>query len=163
MIWARVLRGSGLFLPPAHLSRDECGHRATGTPVLPFHFLPFAQCSIACLRGKLRLLLDLSSLRNRKVWLAISEAERASNSYQTFDDPNTWHLFDDSKAADTWKAAVKFYEKSLLTAAVRFYTLVNDRSKVIALLSGVGWGNTDYLEEKLEARWGYIEARATKR
>src|SRR5215204_2221174 len=115
MIWARVLRGSGLFLPPAHLSRDECGHRATGTPVLPFHFLPFAQCSIACLRGKLRLLLDLSSLRNRKVWLAISEAERASNSYQTFDDPNTWHLFDDSKAADTWKAAVKYLESFVVT------------------------------------------------
>ncbi len=74
-----------------------------------------------------------------------------------------WHLFDDSREAHTWKAAVRFYEKSLLTAAVRFYTLVNDRSKVIALLSGVGWGNADYLQEKLEARWGYIEARATKR
>jgi len=98
-----------------------------------------------------------------KGWLAISEAGKARTSYPSFDDPNIWHLFDDSKEADTWKAAVRFYEKSLLTAAVRVYTLVNDRSKVIALLSGVGWGNVDYLEKRLKARWGYIEARATKR
>ncbi len=58
---------------------------------------------------------------------------------------------------------MRFYEKSLLTAAVRFYTLVNDRSKVIVLLSRVGWGTTEHLEEKLEARWGYIETRTTKR
>jgi len=58
---------------------------------------------------------------------------------------------------------VDFYEKSLLTAAVRFYVLVNDGSKVVALLAGAGWGNAEHLEEKLAAHWKYIEARAATR
>ena len=126
----------------------------------PLHFLPFARCSIACSKGRLRLLLDQSSSHDWKKGLTISEAERARTSYPSFDNPNIWSRLDESNEARTWKAAVRFYEKSLLTAAVRFYALVNDRSKVITLLAGVGWGNTAHLEEKLEDRWEYIEARA---
>ena len=129
----------------------------------PLHFLPLVRCSIACPKGKVRLLLNQSSSRDWKGALAISEAERTRTSYPSFDDPNVWNRFDDSREARTWKAAVGFYEKSLLTAAVRFYALVDDRSKVVALLAGAGWGNAEYLEEKLEARWGYIEARAATR
>jgi len=104
-----------------------------------------------------------SSSRDWKEGLTISEAERARTSYPSFDDPNIWNRFDDSSEARTWKAAVGFYEKSLLTAAVRFSALVNDRSKVVALLAGAGWGNTEHLEEKLETRWEYIEARSATR
>jgi len=129
----------------------------------PLHFLPFVRCSIACPNGKFRLLLDQSSSRDWKGALTTSEAEKARTSYPSFDDPNIWNRFDDSSEARTWKAAVRFYEKSLLTAAVRFYALADDRSKVVALLVGAGWGNTEHLEEKLEARWGYIEARAATR
>lgn len=78
--------------------------------------------------------------------------ERARTSYPSFDNPNIWNRFDNCSEARTWKAAVGFYEKSLLTAAVCFYALINDRSKVVALLAGAGWGNTEHLEEILEAR-----------
>jgi hypothetical protein len=93
----------------------------------------------------------------------MSESKRVRTFHPSFDDPNSWKRFDSSKEAWAWEAAVRFYEKSLLTAAVRFYALANDRSKVVILLSNAGWGNTNHLEETLEARWADIEARTTKR